>query len=199
MPNSGGTANTKPDVYWLDAALQEGRLYAVEKEDRPPGCLFEFNYQWDGDAAEVDEDWFLQYRRSATRVCNGTAYIRDETGMYIADNDWQRLTRPCLSLPMKGGTVCHAHGAKIPVVIAAAQRRLAEASEVAALRLIGLTGVRDEENVRVRPQDRIAAIGSVLDRVGIKGGVEVDVKATGFQKVLTDLFGTEEEADDAKD
>ena len=51
----------------------------------------------------------------------------------------------------------------------------------------------------MRPQDRIAAIGSVLDRVGIKGGVEVDVKATGFQKVLTDLFGTEEEADDAKD
>jgi hypothetical protein len=191
MPNSGGTANTKPDVDWLDKELAAERLYAVEKEDRPADVLFEFNYQWDGYAGELDEDWFENFRRSE-RKCTGTAYIRDETGMYIADNDWQRLTRPCLSLPMKGGPVCHAHGAKIPQVVAAAQRRLAEASEVAALRLIGLTGVRDEENVRVRPQDRIAAIGSVLDRAGVKGGVEVDVKATGFQKVLADLFGAEE-------
>ena len=191
MPNVGGSANTKPDIHWLDKALEEGRLFAVEKEDRPKDCLFEFNYQWDGDAGEVDEDWFEQYRRHPTRKCNGTSYIRDETGMYIADNDWQRLTRPCLSLPMKGGTICHAHGAKIPVVIAAAQRRLAQAAEVAALRLVGLTDVRDEEGIRVRAQDRIAAIGSVLDRVGVKGGVEVDVKATGFQQVLQDLFGVE--------
>lgn len=190
MPNVGGAANTKPDIHWLDEALAAQRLYAVEPEDRPGDCLFEFNYQWDGFAGELDDEWWETFRRSQ-RKCSGTAYIRDETGMYIADNDWQRLTRPCLSIPMRGGTVCHAHGAKIPQVVAAAQRRLAEASELAALRLIGLTGVRDEEQVRIRPQDRIAAIGSVLDRVGVKGGVEVEVKASGFQQVLADLFGTE--------
>lgn len=195
MPNVGGKGNTKPDISWLDEALEAGRLFAVEKEDRPKDCLFEFNYQWDGDAGEVDLDWFEPFRRSATRKCSGTAYIRDETGMYIADNEWQRLTRPCLSLPMKGGPVCHAHGANIPVVIAAAKRRLAEAAEVAAMRLVQLTGPRDEENIRVRPQDRITAIGSVLDRVGVKGGLEVDVKATGFQKVLSDLFGVEDATD----
>jgi hypothetical protein len=190
MPNSGGTANTKPDINWLDQQLELGLLYAVEKDDRPDDCLFEFNYQWDGYAAELDEDWYLPYYRGERR-CNGTAYIRDETGMYIADNDWQRLTRPCLSLPMKGGVVCHAHGAKIPQVVAAAQRRLAEASEIAALRLIGLTAIRDEENHLVRAQDRIVAINSVLDRAGVKGGVEVELSAgTGFQKVLSDLFGT---------
>lgn len=190
MPNSGGSANTRPDIDWLDTALADERLYAVEPEDRPKDCLYEFQYQWDGYASEVDQDWFEAYRRG-DRKCTGTSYIRDESGMYIADNDWQRLTRPCLSFPAKGGTVCHAHGAKIPVVQAAAQRRLAEASEVVALRLVGLTKVRDEENVRIRPQDRIAAAASVLDRAGVKGGVEVDVKATGFQQVLSDLFGAE--------
>ena len=190
MPNSGGAANTKPDIHWLDAALEEGKLFAVLKEDRPADVLFEFNYQWDGYAAELDQDWFETYRRSE-RKCTGTSYIRDETGMYIADNDWQRLTRPCLSLPMKGGPVCHAHGAKIPQVVAAAKRRLQEASEIAALRLIGLTGARDEENFKIRSQDRIAAIGSVLDRAGIKAGAEVELTAgTGFQQVLADLFGT---------
>ena len=196
MPNVGGSKNTKPDIHWLDEQLDNGLLFAVEKEDRPEDVLFEFNYQWDGYAAELDEDWFLRYRRDK-RECNGTAYIRDETGMYIADNDWQRLTRPCLSIPMRGGPVCHAHGAKIPQVVAAAQRRLQEASEIVALRLIGLTASRDEEGFKVRSQDRIAAIGSVLDRAGVKGGTELEITATGFQGVLADLFGKGE--DDAKD
>lgn len=188
MPNSGGLKNTRPDINWLDEQLDAGLLFAVEKEDRPFDCLFEFNYQWDGYAADLDEDWFMPYYRGARR-CNGTAYIRDEAGMYIADNDWQRLTRPCLSIPMRGGVVCHAHGAKIPVVVAAAQRRLQEASEIVALRLIGLTDVRDEENYKIRHQDRIAAAAHVLDRAGVKGSTEVEITATGFQQVLADLFG----------
>ena len=197
MPNAGGGKNTKPDINWLDKQLEEGLLYSVEKEDRPDDCLFEFNYQWDGYAAELDEDWFLPYFRHSERRCNGTAYIRDETGMYIADNDWQRLTRPCLSLPMRGGVVCHAHGAKIPVVVAAAQRRLQEASEIVALRLIGLTGPRDEEGFKVRSQDRIAAAAHVLDRAGVKGSTEVEITSTGFQQVLSDLFG--KDSGDASD
>jgi hypothetical protein len=142
----------------------------------------------------VDTGWFEVFRRSE-RKCNGTAYIRDESGMYIVDNDWMRLTRPCLSIPIRGGTVCHAHGAAIPQVLAAAKQRLAEASEIAALRLIGLTGTRDEENHKIRPQDRIAAIGSVLDRAGVKGGVEVEMTGTGFQQVLSELFGKESPSD----
>jgi len=192
----GVRGNNKPDGDWLDLQLAEGRLFAVEPEDRPPDCLYEFNYQWDGDAGEVDPAWFDARRRFA-RSCNGEAYIRDEASMYIADNDWNRIKRPCLAVPIKGGMVCLKHGGSIPAVLEAAKQRLQEASEVAAMRLIRLTGVRDEENVRVRPQDRIAAIGSVLDRAGIKGGVQVDLKATGFERVLSDLFGPEEEQEAA--
>ena len=67
-----------------------------------------------------------------------------------------------------------------------------------AERLIGLTGNRDEENIRIRPQDRIAAAAHVLDRAGVKASLEVDLKATGFQNVLADLFGLEA-ASDAQD
>lgn len=193
MPNADGRGNGKADVAWLDAQLEAGLLFAVEKDDRPPDCYYEFNYQWDGFASELDETWYEPHFRARKEFrCTGTAYIRDEAGMYIADNDWQRLTRPCLTLPRRGTTVCHAHGAKIPVVVAAAQRKLQEAAEVAADRLLRLTGTRDEENVKIRSQDRIMAIGSVLDRAGVKGGVEVDVKASGFESVLKDLFGVDD-------
>ena len=189
--NQGAIGNSRPDIDWLDLQLSEGRLYSVEPEDRPADCLFEFNYQWDGDVQDVDRSWF-EVRRHFKRACNGVAYIRDETSMYIADNEWQRITRPCMAVPIRGGNVCLKHGGSIPAVLEAAKRRLQEASEVAAMRLVKLTGPRDEENVRGRPQYLIAANGSVLHRAAIKGGVEVDVKATGFERVLSDLFGAEE-------
>lgn len=199
MPNVGGLKNIKPDVHWLDAQLEAGLLFAVEEEDRPPDCLYEFNYQWDLTAAEVDLDFFEPYFRSAERRCNGTAYIRDEAGMAVADIEWNRLTRPCLALPARGTTVCHSHGAQIPQVIAAAKRRLEQASDLVAMRLVGMTAVRDEEGMRIRAQDRIAAMASVLDRAGIKAGQEIEVKASGFQNVLADLFGQDQEDGNAKD
>src|SRR3954469_2023768 len=101
----GRYANNKPDGACLDAQLEAGLLYDVsEKESRPGDVIWDLNYQWDGYASEVDTDWFEVFRRS-DRKCNGTAYIRDESGMYIVDNDWMRLTRPCLSIPIRGGTV----------------------------------------------------------------------------------------------
>ena len=199
MPNADGRGNGKADHAWLDAQLEAGMLFAVEEEDRPEDCLYEFNYQWDGYASELDVGWYEPHFRARKEFrCTGTAYIRDEAGMYVADNDWQRLTRPCLTLPARGTTVCHSHGAKIPVVVAAAQRKLQEAAEVAADRLLRLTGTRDEEGFKVRSQDRIAAISTVLDRAGVKGGVEVDFKASGFEKVLGDLFGAAEGNDGAE-
>jgi hypothetical protein len=196
MPNEGGRGNGKADHAWLDAQLEAGLLFAVEAEDRPPDCYYEFNYQWDGYASELDTSWYEpHFRAGKDHRCTGQAYIRDESGMYIADNDWQRMTRPCLTLPARGTTVCHAHGAKIPNVVAAAQRKLQEAAEIAADRLLRLTGTRDEENFKIRSQDRIAAISSVLDRAGVKGSTEIEVKASGFEGVLKDLFG----GDDVQD
>lgn len=182
--------NTKPDAAWLDAHADE--LFIPDEAERPEGFLYDIHYQWDGYADDLDLEFFEQFRRpqAMDRRCNGTAYVRDESGMYVIDNDWERLRRPCLSAPGRGTTVCHAHGSKIPQVVAAAKARLAEASEVVALRLIGLTAARDEEDFKIRAQDRIAAASAVLDRAGVKGGVELEVTGTGFERVLADLFNT---------
>jgi hypothetical protein len=182
--------NTKPDAAWLDHVADQ--LFLPEESERPDGFLYDIHYQWDGYADDLDISFFEQFRRNpALPFCNGTAYVRDESGMYVIDNDWERLRRPCLGRVGKGTTVCHAHGSKIPVVLAAAKARLANASDVVAQRLINLTATTDELNRLVRPQDRLVAIQAVLDRAGIKGGVEVELTGTGFERVLGDLFGAE--------
>jgi len=191
---SGG--NTRPDAAWVEEVLANGELHTPDESTRPPGFLYDTLYQWDGYADEVNVEFFESFWRGKptdTR-CTGTAYIRDMRGSYIVDCEWERLRRPCLSRPSKGTVVCHAHGAKIPVVRAAAQRALAEAAEIVALRLIGMTAPIDEISIPIAHKDRIAASNSVLDRAGVKGGVEVEITTPGFKKVMDAMFG-----DDSKD
>lgn len=183
--------NTKPDAAWIEEVLASGELHTPDESTRPAGFLYDTLYQWDGYADEVNIDFFESFWRGSPddRRCNGTAYIRDMRGSYIVDCEWERLRRPCLGRPAKGTVVCHSHGAKIPQVKAAAQRVIAEASEVVALRLVGLTSFADEKNVPIDHKNRIAAANSVLDRAGVKGNVEVEVTVPGFKKVLEKMFG----------
>lgn len=179
--------NRAPDIAWIQAVRDE--LVPANLSTKPAGFLYDVQWQWTGYADEVNPDFFAEWgRRSGGVFCNGTSFIRDETGMYIVDPDWVRLKRQCLRPPIKGGEVCYSHGGSVPVIKAAAQQRLDEAAEIVALRLLGLTGARDEENYRIRPQDRIAAINSALDRAGIKGLNTVNVEVPGFKKVLDRLF-----------
>lgn len=178
--------NTQPDQAWFEEVRAE--LHDPDESQRPPQFLYQVNYQWEGTEDELNLEFFESFRKRAfDRKCNGTAYVRDQTGMYIIDAEWKRLTRPCLRVPGRGTNVCHVHGQQIPVVKAAAERALAEASEVVALRLIGLSDTAEDEKVR------LAAMNSVLDRAGIKGGVSVEVTTPGYQKVLERMFGVEDE------
>lgn len=191
---SGG--NTKPDAAWIEAVTEAGELSVPDEQTRPPGFLYDVMYQWEGYADEVNIEFFESFWRGSPsdRRCNGTAYIRDMRGSYIVDAEWERLRRPCLSRPAKGTVVCHAHGAKIPQVKAAAERVIAQAAEVVALRLVGLTNYADEKSNPIAHKDRISAANSVLDRAGIKGTTAVEITTPGFKKVLDTMF-----SDDSKD
>ena len=182
--------NTMPDVAWIQEVSAAGELHEPDPDERPPGFLYDVMYQWEGYADEVNLDFFEGFRRNKLRQCTGTAYIRDRRGGYIVDAEWQRLRRPCLGNPGKGATVCHAHGSQIPVVKAAAQQRLAEASEIVALRLIGLTTTGEDDKVK------LAAMNSVLDRAGIKGTVEIEVTTPGYKKVMLEMFGADGDDDE---
>lgn len=143
--------------------------------------------RFEGYASEVDPEFFEYYRRGS-RKCSGTAYIRDERGGYILDWDDVRLTRPCLAPPMHGSAVCHKHGGETAHIKNAARNRLDRAAEMAANTLIVLAQPHTEDGELVEQNVRLKAANSVLDRVGIKPGVEVEVQIPGYKKVLQDLF-----------
>jgi hypothetical protein len=188
---SGG--NTQPDAAWIEAVMAAGELHTPDESTRPESFLYDTIYQWDGYADEVNIDFFESFRRGGaeSRKCNGTAYIRDMRGGYIVDAEWERLRRPCLARPARGTVVCHSHGAKIPQVVASAKRVLAEASEIVALRLVGMTAERFDGDEKVR----LGAINSVLDRAGVKAGVEVEITTPGYKKVLEEMFGDDSDGE----
>jgi hypothetical protein len=190
-PKKETGGNSRPDIAWIEQVSKLGELREPDPSTRPPGFLYDVILQWEGYAEELNEDFFEHFRRNKdpkARKCNGSAYVRDQRGGYIVDCEWERLKRPCLVTPALGATVCHSHGARIPAVRQAAQRVLAEASEVVALRLVHLTGTKDELDESIAHKDRIAAANSVLDRAGVKGGVEVEVTTPGYKNVLAAMF-----------
>jgi hypothetical protein len=186
--------NTKGDIAWLVEVADQIR--EVEPGEQPEGFLYDVKLQWMYPQEELNPDFWEAFRRGdKKRQCNGPAYVRDSRGGYVVDSDWVRLKRPCLSPPAKGADVCHRHGAQLGHVKRAAMNRLAEASEVAALRLIILTGTSDEIGAIVAHKDRIAALTQVLDRAGIKHGAEAEDPANtpGYKKILGKLFGADDE------
>lgn len=193
-PKKTTGGNARPDREWLEEVTAAGEIHKPDESTRPPGFLYDVWHQWDGTAEELNLDFFESFRRPASqrKPCNGASYVRDQRGGYVVDIDWVRLKRPCLKWVMNGSNVCDRHGGKIPIVMAAARQRLAEASEIVALRLIGLTAQADEKEHEIAHKDRIAAANSVLDRAGIKGGVEIEVNSPGYKKVLESMFGEDE-------
>lgn len=186
---SGG--NSKSDQAWLLAVKDD--LLEVGDDDKPKGFLYDVKLMWNATIDEIEPAFWDEWMRGGERRCTGPAYIRDERGGYVVDSEWVRLRRPCTAAPAVGAAVCYKHGAQIPHIISAARQRLAEAAEIVAMRLVGLTDTRDEEGVIVDHKNRIAAANSVLDRAGIKGGSEVEVTIPGYKRVLEDLFSDDSE------
>jgi hypothetical protein len=73
----------------------------------------------------------------------------------------KRTGERCRQFAMENQNVCRAHGGKAPQSLAAAKRRLAEAADPAAARLVAEMSTGD------RSFDRIKAAAAVLDRAGI--------------------------------
>ena len=187
--------NSLPDREWIAAIgddlveLPKDPATGKVKIDDVP---WDVTYQFQGYADEVAPDFFEEFRRGE-RQCTGIAYIRDAKGGYIIDLDGIRLQRPCLASPLNGMSVCQKHGGQLGHVKEAAQRRLSHAAEKAATTLITLTDVRDEAGELVEQSVRIKAANSVLDRVGIKAGAEIELDMPGFKTVMDRLFDSPEE------
>lgn len=125
--------------------------------------------------------------------CNGKSVKRHDRqhhdkalrGQPILDEDGRRQYQPCGAWAMHGSDVCNAHGGNAPQVIAAAKKRLALATENIALAFEQIA--LDE---RLPPEVRIKAGKEIMDRAGIRGGVDIELDAPKWQQMLGRMFGT---------
>lgn len=160
--------------------------------NKPDDFPWDVELQWQGHVDELDPEYWNQFRRG-TRECSGISYVRDARGGYIVDLELIRLQRPCLAAPLNGAQICQKHGGQVASVREAAQRRLSHAAEKAANTLITLTDPKDELGEPVEQNVRVKAANSVLDRAGVKAGVDLEVTIPGYKDVLQQMFGDDNE------
>lgn len=86
---------------------------------------------------------------------------------------------PCRRAPINGASVCRVHGGAAPQVVAAAKRRLMEASKDMAALLM-----RIAEDEAVPPAVRLGAIRDVLDRAGVTAKTEVEITVAPWQQLI---------------
>lgn len=86
-----------------------------------------------------------------------TATLRDGSGT------------PCRKNAITGATVCGSHGGSAPQVRAAAQRRLLEAADPVAARLVHLALNAEDERVQ------LAACRDLLDRIAVNSPKQIEV------------------------
>jgi hypothetical protein len=98
----------------------------------------------------------------------------------------KRNGEPCRAMAARGATVCRVHGGSAPQVKAAAKRRLEQALDAAAQRLLGFAFDED-----VRDVIALAAVNGILDRGGLtaKQALEIGVDPAPWEEVLSNLAG----------
>jgi hypothetical protein len=173
-----GSGNIKFDQKWLQRAEDAGMLEVIDPDspDAPPdGARMRFN----GDPNAEGSPWVIPPEGGR---CRGKAYLRDGEGNYVYDEKGRRIRRPCLNWPIKGGPVCIPHGGGVPRVLAAAKMRLLESADVVTAALVKMA----TDNT-IDPKARIQACNSILDRIGVKAGVDVTVEVKPWQDLLQKL------------
>lgn len=136
--------------------------------------------------------------RNRNVKCKGRTVIRHPRdhvdplfrGQPILDDDGARQYRPCIAWAANGTEHCQAHGGSAPQTINAAKRTLALSAEDYADAIVGI--VKDQ---RQPAELRLKAAIQGLDRVGIRGGIDLGLETPGWQLVLGKMFGVEEDED----
>lgn len=97
----------------------------------------------------------------------------------------RRSGEPCRNAPMLGSNVCRMHGGAAPQVKRAAQMRILQASDKAAVRLIEMM-----QDKTIPPAVQLAAARDLLDRAGLIGKqeIELDIRLSRFEQIASDIL-----------
>lgn len=186
VPTSKPRGNTASDQAWLEAQMEAGLIEPVEADEGqeiPFGAML----RWTGKDLDVGAYWQLP---PEGRRCNARSKVRDAEGRYIIDGATGRpLEKPCARWPIRGARVCVPHGGGQEAVKRAAQFRLLGAADELVGQLINIA-----LDTSVEPSDRVRAINSALDRIGIRGGQEIQVNVPKWQQMLQDVWQEDQDA-----
>lgn len=132
--------------------------------------------------------------------CKGRTVIRHSRehadpalrGQPILDDDNARQYRACEAYAANGTEYCVSHGGNAPQAINAAKRGIALATPNAfeVLRRIA-------EDETVAAETRIKAAAQLLDRGGVRPGLDISLETPAWQRMLQEEFGDESSEDEA--
>jgi len=92
---------------------------------------------------------------------------------------------PCKRSPIKGATVCRAHGGAAPQVQRKAAERIAHASDIAVLQILALMQAPDTP-----APVKLAAARDLLDRANVSGKTTIELEVPLWQQVLDGIVAT---------
>lgn len=171
----GKAGNAPKDADWIAKHLAE--LVPIDDDEDVP---FGVKTRWSGLAEDAGSEFQIPPDQ---KRCVGEAFIRDAEGRRILDAEGKLLTRPCSGWRMRGSTVCFKHGGGTEASLNAAKRRLVAAVDPAIGHLVNILVAPTTETT-----DRLKAIAQILDRSGLRGGVELNVSNPEWQGMLKELF-----------
>lgn len=124
--------------------------------------------------------------------CTKTRIMHDDDGGEILGKDMQPLRDRCPKWAILNAHMCIDHAQGSQAVQQAVKAKILTAADAIAGALISIA--MDEKE---KAADRIKAISTLLDRAGIRAGVEISGEIKGWQAVLKNLMEEDTDETDA--
>lgn len=142
---------------------------------------------WDGHIvwSGKSEDLLHPYQvPTDDRRCRHLRQMKDDLGQPILDVDHHPLKERCPSWAMLGANICVQHAKGSKAVMDEARLMIAGAAPALVGQLI-----RDalDTSLHANASDRIKAINSLLDRFGLRGGIEVGPDMPAWREIMDEL------------
>lgn len=172
MPPTGRKprTNTAQDKAFIEQAAVSGELR-----------------HWDGHIvwSGKSEDLLHPYQvPDDGRRCRHLRQMKDDLGQPILDVDREPLKERCPNWAMLGANICVQHAKGSKAVMDEARLMIAGAAPALVGQLI-----RDalDTSLHANASDRIKAINSLLDRFGLRGGIEVGPDMPAWREIMDEL------------
>lgn len=162
--------NSQEDKVFIEQAAVAGELKAVD------GHLI-----WSGRS----EDLLHPYQvPTDERRCRHVRQMKDDLGQPILDVDLNPLKERCPKWAMLGANICVKHAKGSKAVMDEAREMIAGAAPALVGQLI--KDALDDSHTS-SASDRIKAINSLLDRFGLRGGIEVGPDMPAWREIMEEL------------